>query len=195
MSDGSEYGRVRRGRNWSYWWLQRPWWARGVLAGLLFGMVMFLFWWARDDDNNPAGQIIGATVSAVLFAIGMGLFIRSQERRIFQAHGQVLTREERITVVRSADAGRWPHDPRLHPFVSRLVEQRLSRKLTPAVEIAVFGLLLAVAVLNVFLNGPWWWLAVAFWAIVGPSSMRSTRRSRTAARALREVGEPGQVTG
>ena len=138
---------------------------------------------------------IGATVSAVLFAIGMGLFIRSHERRIFRADGLTLTPQEQVTVVRSADTGRWPHDARLHPFVSRLVDRRLGRMLTPAVEIAVFGLLIAVAGLNVFLNGPWWWLAVAFWVVVAPWSMRSTKRLRAAAQALRYGGEPRGATG
>ncbi|MBL7260484.1 hypothetical protein [Paractinoplanes lichenicola] len=192
MSDGGEDEHVGRGRAWNYWWLRRPWWARGAVAGLLFGVLMFVISWARDDDPDPAGQIIGALVSAVLFAVGMGLFIRVHERRLFQDDGRVLTPEERIAVVRSVDVGRWPRDARLHPFVSRLVDQRLSRALAPAVEVAVFVLMLAVAVVNVVLNGPWWWLAVAFWLAVGPLSMRSTRRSRAAARALREVGQPGE---
>ena len=55
---------------------------------------------------------------------------------------------------------------------------------------AVIGLMLAVAVLNAVLDGPWWWLAVVFWAIVGPWPMRRTKRSRAAAQALRDVGEP-----
>ncbi|MEU8229798.1 hypothetical protein AB0C12_09335 [Actinoplanes sp. NPDC048967] len=148
---------------------------------------MFVVSWASDDDSDPTGQLIGAAASAVLFALVTGLFIRSYERRIFQAGGHTLTPEERFTVVHSVDAGRWPDDVRLHPSASRLVDQRLRRTMTPAVEIAVFGLMLAVAVLNVVLNGPWWWLAVVFWAIAGPWSMRSARRSRAGAQALRDA--------
>ncbi|MGW4943926.1 hypothetical protein ACWEOZ_20335 [Actinoplanes sp. NPDC004185] len=148
---------------------------------------MFVFSWASDDDSDPTGQIIGAAAAAVLLAIVSGLLIRSYERRIFGAEGAVLTPEERFTVVRSVDAGRWPDDVRLHPSVSRLVDRRLRRTMAPAAVIAVFGLMIAVAVLNVVLNGPWWWLAVAFWAIAGPWSIRSARRSRVAAQAVRDA--------
>ena len=195
MSDSGEHERMPPGGAGSYWWLERPWWARGALSGLACGAVMFGVSWANDDDSDPTGQIIGAAVSAVLIAVAMGLFLRSQERRLFSADGRTLTTEERITVVRSADAGRWPDDARLHPFVSRLVDERLRRAPKPAAEIAVFGLLLAVALLNVVINGPWWWLAVGFWAVLGPWSMRSTRRSYAAAQALRDVGEPRGATG
>ena len=80
MTDGDEYERLPLRGRWSYWWLQRPWWMRGAVAGLVFGALMFLFSWASDDDSNPAGEVVGAAVSAVLFAIAMSLYIRSQER-------------------------------------------------------------------------------------------------------------------
>ncbi|MEU8607764.1 hypothetical protein AB0C29_07170 [Actinoplanes sp. NPDC048791] len=125
---------------------------------------MFVFSWASDDDSKPTGQIIGAAASAVLLAIVIGLFIRSPERQICQAGGHILTADERITIVRSVDAGRWPDDARLHPSVSRLVERRLRRTATPAVEIAVFGLMLAVAVVK---RGPQWAVVVTRRPLLG----------------------------
>ena len=192
MTDGDEYERQRRGIVRSHRWLRRPWWVRGAIAGLAFGAAMFAFSWATDDDPDPAGQIVGAAVSAVLFAIAIGLVVRAQERRLLRADGRILTPEERITVMRSIQVGRWPDDARLHPAVSRLLDQRL-RAGAPAFEIAVFVLMLAVAGLNVVLNGPWWWLAVVFWAVVGPLSMRSTRRRRAAAQALRDAAPTGRA--
>ncbi|WP_250006903.1 hypothetical protein [Actinoplanes sp. M2I2] len=190
MSDVDEYGRMSPEGAKSYWWLRIPWWVRGAVAGLFFGTAMFIVSWASDDDPDSAGELVGAAASAVLFGIVFGLLMRSQERRMFEADGQVLSPEERIMVVRSVDAGRWPDDARLYPGARRLVDQKLRRRLAPAVEIAVFGLMLAMFVLKAVLNGPWWWLAVVFWAIVGPWSMRNTRRSRAAAQSLRDVGEP-----
>ena len=195
MSDGDKYDRMPPQGVKSYWWLEHPWWVRGAVAGLVFGSVMFVVSWASDDDPDPAGRLIIAAASAVLFATVIGLLIRSQERRVFRADGRTLTRQERITVVRSVQAGRWPDDARLHPSARRLADHTLRLAMTPAVEFAVFGVMLAVSVLNVVLDGPAWWLAVAFWAIVGPWSMRRTKRSRAAALAMRDIGEPRGATG
>ena len=108
----------------SYWWLQRPWWMRGAIAGLVLGAAMFVVSWASDDDPDLAGQLIVAAASAVLFATVLGPFIRSQERRGCQADGRTLSPGERIIVLRSVQAGRWPDDARLHPSARRLVDKR-----------------------------------------------------------------------
>ena len=71
MTDSGEHERMPPGGTRRYWWLEFPWWARGALAGPAFGAVMFGVSWANDDDSDPTGQIIGAAVSAVLFAVAM----------------------------------------------------------------------------------------------------------------------------
>ena len=174
-----------------HWWVRAPWWVRGMVSGLFFATAMFAWSWGTDDDSDPTGNLLGAVVGGLLFGLLMGLFVRSQERRVFHGDGHVLTTDERVAVVRSVDAGRWPDDPGLHPVAARLVEQRL-RDAKPAVQIVIFGLLLVMALVNVVISGPWWLLAVAFGLVMAPLSIRASRRRRASAQALRDAAPAGR---
>ena len=101
----------------------------------------------------------------------------------------MLTADERIAVLRAAEAGRWPDDTRLHPAVSRLAGHWLRRSEKPAIQLTVSGLALAVALVNVFMNGPWWWCAVVFWVVVGPLALRNGKRQRASVQALRAAAQ------
>ena len=170
--------------------MRLPWWIRGLLAGLIFGLFMLVYLWP-DDSSGVMGRLAVAAILGVLLAIGVGLLGRAFERQIFHADGRVLTAEERIAVLRAAESGRWPDDTRLHPAVSRLAGHWLRRSEKPALQMTVFGLALAVALVNVVRNGPWWWCAVVFWAVVGPLALRNGKRHRASVQALRAAAQAG----
>lgn len=164
-----------------------PWWVRGVVSGLFFGGVMFAYIRLRDDRTGslPFDLALAAS-AAVMFAVWLTLVLRAQERRIFRADDGTLSSDERVRLMQTVDAGRWPQEPRLQPAASRLVEQRLGRSERPAYQLALYGVMLALAGFNAVTNGSWWWCAVAFWLVAGPWSMLASTRRRRSARALRD---------
>lgn len=168
--------------------MRLPWWVRGAAGGVIFGGLMLAY--ARVTDDPPGSllsAVVGAGVAAVLFAVPMTFFFRFLERRVFDADGPVLTTDERVLVLQAVDAGRWPDDPRLHPAAGRVVAQRLGAAEKPAFQVTVFGLALALAVLQAVTDSVWWWAVVVFWLVFTPWAVFNSRRRRRPAQRMRDT--------
>jgi hypothetical protein len=157
----------------------RPWWVQGLAYGILFGVLMTLFY--RLDEKSWFPALISGPFSGVLFGIVMGLTMSKVNHRMLVGLEDLSSVELR-TVARAAARGPAPDAPRLREAAELLVTRRRNEMLrTRRWSLVLFSVL---PVLYVFLaitqEQWWWWLAAAvflvFLAFLVTAPRRAERR-------------------
>ncbi len=171
--------------------LRFPVWLRALVAAVLFGLFMVAF--TPRAGRDVWLTVLPFAVGACVYGAVMGVTMRRQDRRAFQAGGQPLSGPERVAVVRAVRNGEPPSDPRLREaavgYAHRLLRP-VNSVAAIAVMVAVFtALALTLAVAD---GGAGAWLLVVVWLVLGAVLVGRTRRQRRHARAYlsRSTAEP-----
>lgn len=156
-----------------------PWWVQGLAYGLVFGLLMTVFFRLDEDSWFPA--LISGPVSGVLFGVVMGVTTSRINARMLVGLEDFSLLELR-TVARAAARGPAPDDPRLREAAEALVRRRRDEMVrTRRWSLVLFSVLPVVyAFLAVTQEHWWWWLAavvfLAFLAYLVTAPGRVERR-------------------
>lgn len=186
--------------------MRAPSWARGVLAGVVYGGCMVA--WSRSQSDDPAPLVVSLVIGLLggaVFGLTMALVTARHERRLFQVGGRSLDGDQRLAVRRALMQGHLPEDRRLREAAVNLADSQLRPVNSPITTIALFAGFGGLAVWQAVSGEPLWWLGVAFWIIIGGVVLFGQRRDRQRAHRLLQasselraaspashVGEPGQ---
>ncbi|MFC7548219.1 hypothetical protein [Plantactinospora sp. GCM10030261] len=137
-----------------------PLWARGSVAGVLFGGLMF--GWQVFSGERPTSPVaLSALALTIPYALAMTLVIARQQRRLDPPDGPPLTPEERGRAIRAVRRGEPPADPRVAAAALAVTRTQLGQRHAPAVLGILFGGLALIAAALAVWSEPGWWMAAA----------------------------------
>jgi len=136
-----------------------PWWAQGLVYGLLFGFLMTLFFRLDEDSWFPA--LVSGPISGLLFGTVMGLTMSRINGRMLVGL-EAFSSVELRTVARAAARGPAPDDLRLREAAEVLVKRRRNEMLrTRRWSLVLFSVLPVIYVLLAITQKQWWWWLAA----------------------------------
>lgn len=160
--------------------LSWPAWARGLLRGLLYGVVVFVFTMARDPEH-PVEWLVDSVVTGIGCGLAHAVTIAHDDWKAFSAPDSPLTGQERALVIRSVNRGRALPHPRLQQAALNYARHRLRSRRKLLVSVVLWAVLPIIVGVGGH-AGPWVWAFMALWIVVGVVITGSDWRDRTAGR-------------
>ncbi|GAA3195621.1 hypothetical protein ACFO1B_00005 [Dactylosporangium siamense] len=167
--------------------VRRPVWVRSILSALVFAAVTTVFR-LLTTPTGPLPALTAGVGGGALFGVVFGLFLYRQDRQLWG--DQRLSGDERVAAVRAVDRGDPPSEPDVRTAATRVARLRTAPSNHPAAVVAMFGLLLVVALVEAaVLGNRFWWLIAGFVVVFAPwVTIRTVRQRSTARRFLAAVG-------
>jgi len=164
--------------SWRERWAAQPLWFTFLYLAVLGGALFALWTWvaAPEEEMRTPGV---AALSGAAFGLLFGAVMALVRRSVWQKSGLAeLDGHARLVVIQALYTGRLPDDPSLHsrlrrPVAYHLEQERKSRRSVPV----VYGLLLFIAVFNMW-TVSLWFVLLGVWAVaLGVYAWFSSARS------------------
>lgn len=136
-------------------------------------------------DGWPA-VLIGGAISGLIFGALMGTFAHRMYHRQREAVGAVPADVERAAS-RASWRGPVPEDPEVRAVALRLIHHQLAEaRRRRTFHLVVSTMFVALYVVVAVTRSPWWWLAVAVFAVLLAMTLLVPRRLHRRAEMLRK---------